>query len=87
MLALHIVLNQSGLITHNKKCCHFCLKTFLLLSGYVESRDNIYIIEHDLIDRNHTCMYLARSHLSTAYVLRDRPPPITFLLNHWEPMP
>ena len=28
MLALHIVLNQSGLITHNKKCCHFCLKTF-----------------------------------------------------------
>ena len=29
-------------------------------------------------------MYLAKSHLSTVYVLRDRPPPITFLLNHLE---
>ena len=28
-------------------------------------------------------MYLAKFHLSTAYVLRDRPPPITLLLNHW----
>ena len=53
----------------------FLFKDFLLFSGRVESRDNICIIEHHLIDRNHTCMYLAKSHLSTAYVLRDRPPP------------
>ena len=57
----------------------FLFKDFLLFSGRVESRDNICIIEHHLIDRNHTCMYLAKFHLSTAYVLRDRPPPITFL--------
>ena len=86
MLALHIVLNQSVLITQ-QKVLPFLFKDFLLFSGRVESRDNICIIEHDLIDRNHTCMYLAKSHLSTAYVLRDRPPPITFLLNHWGPMP
>ena len=55
MLALHTVLNQSGLITHNKKCCHFC---FLLFSGRVESRDNICIIEHHLIDRTtHVCIW------------------------------
>ena len=56
----------------------FLVKDFLLFSGRVESRDNICIIEHHLIDRNHTCMYLAKSHLSTAYVLRDRPPPHHF---------
>ena len=44
----------------------------------MESRDNICIIEHHLIDRNHTCMYLAKFHLSNAYVLRDRPPPSLF---------
>ena len=32
-------------------------------------------------------MYLANSHLSRAYVLRDRAPPITFSLNHLGPMP
>ena len=52
----------------------FLFKDFLLFSGRVESRDNICIIEHHLIDRNHTCVYLAKSHLSTTYVLRDRPP-------------
>ena len=70
-----------------QKVLPFLFKDFLLFSGRVESRDNICIIEHHLIDRNHTCMYLAKSHLSTAYVLRDRPPPITFLQNHWGPMP
>ena len=70
-----------------QKVLPFLFKDFLLFSGRVESRDNICVIEHDLIDRNHACMYLAKSHLSTAYVLRDRPPPITFLLNHWGPMP
>ena len=85
MLALHIVVNQSGLITHNNVA--FLFKDFLLFSGRVESRNNICIIEYHLIDRNHTCMYLAKSHLSTAYVLRDRPPPITFLLNHWGAVP
>ena len=70
-----------------QKVLPFLFKDFLLFSGRVESRDNICIIEHHLIDRNHTCMYLAKFHLSTAYVLRDGPPPITFLLNHWGPMP
>ena len=70
-----------------QKVLPFLFKDFLLFSGRVESRENICIIEHHLIDRNHTCMYLAKSHLSTAYVLRDRPPPITFLLNRWGPMP
>ena len=32
----------------------------------VESRDNICVIENHLIDRNHSCMYLAKSHLFTA---------------------
>ena len=58
-----------------QKVLPFLFKDFLLFSGRVESRDNICIIEHHLLDRNHTCMYLAKSHLSTAYVLRDRPPP------------
>jgi len=70
-----------------QKVLQFLFKDFLLFSGRVGSRDNICIIEHDLIDRNQTCMYLAKSHLSTAYMLRDRQPPITFLLNHWGPMP
>ena len=32
-------------------------------------------------------MYLAKSHLSRAYVLRDKAPPITFSLYHLAPMP
>ena len=66
MLALHIVLNQSGLMTQNKKVLPFFFKNVLLFSGRVETRDNICIIENHLIDRNHTYMYLAKSHLFTA---------------------
>ena len=44
----------------------FLFKDFLLFSGRVESRDNICIIENHLIDRNQTCIYLAKSHLFTA---------------------
>ena len=65
MLALHIILNQSGLITQ-QKVLPFMLKEFLLFSDTVESRDNICIIEKHQIDRNHTCMYLVKSHLSSA---------------------
>ena len=39
-------------------------KDFLLFFGRVESRDNICIIEKHQIDRNHSCMCLAKSHLS-----------------------
>ena len=49
-----------------QKVLPFLFKDFLLFSGRVESRDNICIIENHLIDRNHTCMYLAKSHLFTA---------------------
>ena len=49
-----------------QKVLPFSFKDFLLFSGRVESRDNICIIENHLIDRNHTCMYLAKSHLSNA---------------------
>ena len=45
---------------------HTVFKDFLLFSGRVESRDNICIIENLQIDRNHTCMYLPKSHLSSA---------------------
>jgi len=45
MLALHIVVNQSCLITHNKKVLQFLFKNFLLFSGRVESRDNICMIK------------------------------------------
>ena len=44
----------------------FLFKDFLLFSGRVESRENICIIENHLIDRNHTFMYLAKSHLFAA---------------------
>ena len=44
----------------------FFFKDFLYFSGRVESRDNICIIEKHQIDRNHTCIYLAKSHLSSA---------------------
>ena len=49
-----------------QKVLPFLFKDFLLFSGRVESHDDIYIIENHLIERNHTCMYLAKSHLSTA---------------------
>ena len=53
-------------MTQNKKVLPFFFKNVLLFSGRVESRDNICIIENHLIDRNHTCIYLAKSHLFTA---------------------
>ena len=72
------VAHSISLEQKQQKVLPFLFKDFLLFSGRVESRDNICIIENHLIDRNHTCMYLAKSHLFTAEVLRDRPPPITF---------
>ena len=49
-----------------QKVLPFLFKDFLLFSGRVESRDNICLIEKHQIDRNHTCMYLAKSHFSNA---------------------
>ena len=76
-------------ITHCPKPVRFNnsqQKVLPLFSDRVESRDNICIIEKHR-NRKHTCMYLAKSHLSRAYVLRDRAPPITFSLYHLAPMP
>ena len=53
-------------MTQNKKVLPFFFKIVLLFSGRVETRDNICIVENHLIDRNHTCMYLAKSHSFTA---------------------
>ena len=67
-----------------QKVLPFLFKDFLLFSDRVESRDNICMIEkkkQKTIDRNHTGMYLAKSHLSSAYKWSeiDHPPS----LFHW----
>ena len=67
-----------GIWHSQQKVLPFLFKDFLLFSGRVESRDNMCITENHLINRNHTCMYLAKSHIFTAKVLRDKPPPSLF---------
>ena len=62
MLALHcpkpVRFNNS-----QQKVLPFLFKDFLFFSDRVVSRDNICIIEKHQIDRSHTCMYLAKSHV------------------------
>ena len=47
-----------------QKVLPFLFKDFLLVSGRVQSRDKIYIIEKHLTDENYPCMYLGKSHFS-----------------------